>query len=69
MNEEIIKILEESDATPTVKIQALTIAMEVSGNIAYRNASMAAGGQFLALLMELMKLLLPILLELLKPKA
>ena len=66
--EDIKKILDASDASDAVKQQALTLAFQTLTPIAYQVSQNAAGGQFLALLVELFKLLLPILLELLKPK-
>lgn len=65
---EIKKLLDDSGASDSVKQSALTMALQIATSIAYQNTNLAAGGQFLALLMELLKLLLPILLELLKPK-
>jgi len=65
---EIQKLLDESAIPESVKQQAVTVALQVATPIAYQNTKIAAGGEFLALLMELLKLLLPILLELLKPK-
>lgn len=47
---------------------ALSLAFEVATPIAKANAAQAADGEFLKLLLELIKILLPILLELLKPK-
>lgn len=68
MSAEIKAILDASTASDAAKIQALTVAMEVCGKIALNATQNQAGGQFLALLMELLKMFLPILLELLKPK-
>ena len=68
MSTEIKAILDASTASESAKIQALTIALEVCGKIAMNATQNQAGGQFLSLLVELLKMFLPILLELLKPK-
>lgn len=68
MNPDIREILDKSTASDAVKMQALTIALEVCGKIALNATQNQAGGQFLLLLMELLKMFLPILLEMLKPK-
>lgn len=68
MNPDIREILDKSTASDAVKIQALTIGMEVCGKIALNATQNQAGGQFLLLLMELLKMFLPILLEMLMPK-
>jgi len=65
---EIQEILNKSAAPESVKQQVITVAFQVATPIAYQNTRGAAGGEFLTILMELLKLLLPILLELLKPK-
>lgn len=68
MNPELKAILDASDASDAVKQQALATAFEVCGKIALNATQNQAGGQFLLLLMELLKMFLPILLEMLKPK-
>ena len=67
MNSELSAILAASDAPVAVKNQALLLALEIATPIAHQTASMLANGEFLKLLMELLKVLLPILLGLLKP--
>ena len=63
-------ILDASTASDEVKVTALKLAFEIAGPIAYQPSAIAkiGDGQFLALLMELLKVLLPILLQLLVPK-
>jgi len=63
--DELQKILDASDASAETKQAALKLAFEVATPIAFNTSASSAGGQFLALLMELLKLLLPILLKLL----
>lgn len=63
------QILAASTAPDHVKQTALTTALQVATPIAYQNTKLSAGGEFLSLLMELLKMLLPILLELLRPKS
>ena len=60
------------DAYPDVsgkeKTKALLDAIAVLGPIALEGSKGQAGGSFMMLLLELFKLFLPLLLELLKPK-
>lgn len=66
---ELKAILDASDASAAVKNQALVLSLEIGIGLAQKQAAVSAGeGVFFALLMELLKLLLPLLLELLKPK-
>jgi hypothetical protein len=64
---ELQDILSKSSASADVKQKALTVALQVATPIAFDASSKQAGGEFFALLLELLKLLLPILLGLLKP--
>jgi hypothetical protein len=66
--DELKKILNDSSLPDAVKQNALTVALQVATPIAYQTTKTAAGGEFLALLLELLKMLLPILLQLLVPK-
>lgn len=66
--DDLLKILDQSDVPAEVKQSALTLSMQIAVPIAYQSAKLSAAGEFLTLLIELVKLLLPILLELLKPK-
>ena len=65
---ELKSIVDASAATADVKLQAVTSAMTVAGSIALQQTKGEAGGQFLQLLLELFKILLPLLLDLLRPK-
>ena len=68
---ELQAILDKSTAPEAVKQQALKLAFEIAAPIAYQatrgQANAFGDGTFLALLMELLKMLLPILLQLLVP--
>ena len=64
------QILDASNASPEVKQAALKLAFEVAAPLVIKNATISAmgDGTFLQILMELLKILLPILLQLLIPK-
>ena len=66
--DEIKAMLAASDAPDPIRVQALATAIEIGAKIAYQSTSMQAGGQFLELLMQLLKVLLPLLLDLLRPR-
>lgn len=63
--------LAESEAPEAVKMQAITLAATIAGNIAYQNtrgnANAFGDGSFMELFMKLFELLLPILLKMLFP--
>lgn len=67
---ELQQIMNASTASAEVKQTAIKLAMEIATPLAYNaNPNAAIGdGKFLAILMELFKVLLPILLQLLTPK-
>lgn len=65
---ELNALFDASDASPEIKTQALRLAFEIAGPIANERTKGQAGGEFLMILMEIIKMLLPLLLELLKPK-
>lgn len=62
---ELQTILDGSNATPQQKQAALTTAFQIAVPLAAQATGGQAGGEFLALLMEIVKLLLPLLLKLL----
>jgi hypothetical protein len=68
MSAELRQLLDASSAPEAVKLQAITTGLQLAGQIALASTQGQAGGQFFQLLLELFKLLLPLLLELLKPK-
>lgn len=67
---ELQVILDASNAPIEVKQAALRLAFEVAAPLVIKNATISAmgDGTFLQILMELLKILLPILLQLLMPK-
>ena len=68
-NAELKAILDAfPDVSAKEKTEALMNAMAVLGPIALDASKGQAGGSFMMLLLELFKLFLPLLLELLKPK-
>lgn len=64
MSTEIKALMDASSATPEVKLQTLLLGMQIADS----QIKGQAGGEFLKMLLELLKLLLPLLLDLLKPK-
>jgi hypothetical protein len=67
---EIQQILDASNAPAEIKQAALKLAFEVAAPIVIQNTKVAAigDGTFMTFLIELLKMLLPILLQLLIPK-
>lgn len=72
MNQEILAILAASALPEAMKQNAIQIAISIAAPLAaagVSNPTAALGdGTFLAFLMELLKMLLPIILQLLIPK-
>lgn len=66
--DEIKVMLDGSGLDAATKYKLLTSAIEIAGKLALDQSKGQAGGDFLRLLIELIKMLLPILLELFKPK-
>lgn len=64
MNEELKALL--AGYGPEKQQAALKLALEISVPIAYKNNAALGDGQFLLLLIELLKILLPLLLDLLE---
>ena len=63
MNDELKKLLDASSATEAVKLQAITTGLQLAGQIALASTQGQAGGQFFQLLLDLFKLLLPLLVK------
>lgn len=66
--DELSATLAATNLSEEMKLKAITMALQIAVDIALKSSSEQAGGGFFQLLMELFKLLLPLLLELLKPK-
>jgi hypothetical protein len=64
-----IKAVLATVSDDAVKEKAVVLAFKTAAEIAYPMSANQAGGDFIALLLELFKVLLPILLEMLKPRS
>ena len=69
MNDNIRKILAESEAPDDVKVQAVILSIQLADVIISPQAKVSAlgDGTFLAMLMKLLEMLLPYLLKILFP--
>lgn len=61
-------LLQDQSITNEIKLEAIRLSFEIATPIAMSASANQAGGSFIDILMKLFEILLPILLEMLKPK-